>query len=65
MNPSIDTSLISLISAYGRILRSTSILMAFDTFTMLRLSKNTGGAWMKSKPLSIISTIFNAQQGAL
>jgi hypothetical protein len=39
--------------------------MAFDTFTMLRLSKNTGGAWMKSKPLSIISTIFNAQQGAL
>ena len=65
MNPSIDTSLISLIRAYGRILRSTSILMAFDTFTMLRLSKNTGGVWMKSNPLSIISKIFNAQQGAL
>ena len=65
MNPSIDTSLISLIRVYGRILRSTSILMAFDTFTMLRLSKDTGGAWMKSNPLSILSKNFNAQQGAL
>ena len=65
MNPSIDTSLISLIRVCGRILRSTSILMAFDTFTMLRLSKDTGGAWMESNPLSILSKIFNAQQGAL
>jgi len=39
--------------------------MAFDTFTMLRLSKDTGGAWMESNPLSILSKIFNAQQGAL